>query len=129
MDNSTKSMLWLAVQLFLFGTACLAALYLSGGMQKVTQLSEPVMQGQKQSVQQYIGISEPLTYTGAQVRQSIAQIQEIGVDMQIDHVLYPHAVKPEPSVLLRIEVNHTYQVTYQINPQGEVATVVFSSSI
>lgn len=125
MDNSTKSMLWLAVQLFLFGTACLAALYLSGGIQKVNQLSEPVMQGQKQSVQQYIGISESLTYAGAQVRQSIAQIQEIGVDMQIDATLYPHAIKPEPSALLRIDVNRTYQVTYQTNPQGEVVTILF----
>lgn len=125
MDNSTKSMLWLAVQLFLFGTACLAALYLSGGIQKVNQLSEPVMQGQKQSVQQYIGISESLTYTGAQVRQSIAQIQEIGVDMQIDATLYPHAIKPEPSALLRIDVNRTYQVNYQTNPQGEVVTILF----
>lgn len=125
MDNSTKSMLWLAVQLFLFGTACLAALYLSGGIQKVNQLSEPVMQGQKQSVQQYIGISEPLTYTGGQVRQSIAQIQEIGVDMQIDATLYPYAIKPEPSALLRIDVSRTYQVTYQTNPQGEVVTILF----
>jgi len=126
MDNSTKSMLWLAVQLFLFGTACLAALYLSGGIQKVNQLSEPVMQGQKQSVQQRIEITEPLTYTGAQVRQSIAQIQEIGVDMQIDHVLYRHAVKPESSALLRINVNRTYQVAYQTNQQGEVVTIIFS---
>lgn len=126
MDNSTKSMLWLAVQLFLFGTACLAALYLSGGMQKVTQLSEPVMQGQKQSVQQYIGISEPLTYTGAQVRQSIAQIQEIGVDMQIDHSLYPHHIQPEPSALLKIDVQRTYQVTYQMDQQGNIVTIQFS---
>lgn len=126
MDNSTKSMLWLAVQIFLFGTACLSALYLSGGIQKVNQLSEPVMQGQKQSVQQRIEITAPLTYTGAQVRQSVAQIQEIGVDMKIGNTLYRHNEQPQPSTLLGIEVNRTYQVTYQTDQQGNVITIQFN---
>lgn len=65
-------------------------------------------------------------YTGAEVRQSIYKIKDIGVDIIVDGHLYTTTIDPTTVDVSRIVLSKEYIPTYIRNTNGELIQIRFN---
>lgn len=65
------------------------------------------------------------TYTGAQVLQTLRQINQLNADVQIDSKIYSKTMDIENTDVSGIDTHKTYIVTYQRDRNGALTKLIF----
>lgn len=65
--------------------------------------------------------------TGAEVLQSIAHIEEIGVEIVVDGIVLTPQLEREEVIVSGIRTNGMYRPVYERGPQGELQRIRFNS--
>ncbi|CAM2783373.1 hypothetical protein PASE110613_00630 [Paenibacillus sediminis] len=126
MSETTQRMLLLSVALSLFITACVYTLHLGSQMDRALLVVRDNNYGQKRSVQSTIEMTDPETYSGAQVLQSIAQIKENGVAIKVDGHIFPETTDINDVDVSLLDLTKNYIVSYIRNGSGKLIQIVFN---
>jgi len=71
-------------------------------------------------------IENKYTCSGAEVLQSIYQIKEIDVNIQVDGVIFDKNIDPDEMDVSNIDVERTYTPTYVRDSQGNLILLKYS---
>jgi soluble P-type ATPase len=64
---------------------------------------------------------------GAEVLQTMAKLQEMGIDMVVDGIRYSAQLELENTDVSDIRVNDNYTPTYKRGTSGELQQIIFTS--
>lgn len=124
-DNLEKALIVVA-ELFLFITACIFTINGINSQEAAIETFRRAAELEDRRLFTSLEVNGRETYTGAEVLQSIYQIQSINADIWVEGIPFPRDLNIETIVVTSIDLQRTYDVEYIRDKNGVLETIVFT---
>lgn len=126
LDENTKSAIFLAFSAFVFVAALSMGYFLFKTVSDSNEMTYKMKADTDRNITSTLKIPTALTVSGAEVRQSIYMIRDIGVDIEVDGVLYPKTLDPTTVNVSGIAIDKTYTPSYERDSSGRLTKLRFN---
>ena len=125
LGENTRSALYMSVATLIFITALTIFLFFFKTVADTNELTYNMTSQSDKSITSTLKIPTAYTVSGAEVRQSIYKINDIGVDIVVDGVTYYKTLDPTEVNVSGINVNRNYTPTYVRDTKGDLTLIRF----
>ncbi|MBY0217931.1 hypothetical protein [Paenibacillus illinoisensis] len=125
LGENTRSALYMSVATLIFITALTIFLFFFKTVADTNELTYNMTSQSDKSITSTLKIPTAYTVSGAEVKQSIYKINDIGVDMVVDGVTYYKTLDPTEVNVSGINVDRNYTPTYVRDTKGDLTLLRF----
>ena len=125
MENNFERFIWVAVCITLFILSATAALISLNDQDRTLQIFKESNMQEDRRLFISIETNDELTYSGAEVMQSIRQIQNLDVNIEVENRIFTKDLDIETAPLSIIQMQKKYEVSYIRDVDGKVQTILF----
>lgn len=126
LGENTKSALYMSVAALMFITALTIFLFFFKTVSDTNDMTYKMTSQSDKSITSTLKIPTSYKVSGAEVRQSIFKIKDIGVDIIVDGVTYYKTLDPTEVNVSGINVNKNYTPTYVRDTKGDLILLRFN---
>lgn len=126
LGENSRSALYLSFASLTFVTALSINLFLFNTVSKTNEMTYTMTTQTDKSITSTLKIPTNYTVSGAEVRQSIYKIKNIGVDIVVDGVTYSKTLDPSIVNVSGIDLNKKYTPTYVRDTNGNLTLLRFN---
>lgn len=126
MSETVEKFILVAAEISIVLVACMFAL---GGIQSqdaAVQAANKSAVNEERRLFTSLEITEQVTYTGAEVLQSIRQMKALDANIRVVNQYFYRSDDIESIDVSGVDLNRTYTVSYIRDSQGKVQTIVFT---
>ncbi|GAB1159674.1 hypothetical protein YWY31_56990 [Paenibacillus illinoisensis] len=126
MSETMEKFILVAAEISILIVACMFAL---GGIQSqeaAVNVSYQSAVNEERRLFTSLDVNEQVTYTGAEVLQSIRQMKMLDANIRVVNTYFYSTEDIESIDVSGIDLNRTYVVSYIRDNQGKVQTIVFT---
>lgn len=126
MSETLEKFILVAAEISIVLVACMFAL---GGIQSqdaAVQAAHKSAVNEERRLFTSLEITERVTYTGAEVLQSIRQMKALDANIRVVNQYFYRSDDIESIDVSGVDLNRTYTVSYIRDSQGKVQTIVFT---
>ncbi|MNJ28196.1 hypothetical protein [Paenibacillus bouchesdurhonensis] len=124
-DNLEKT-IFVAAEIFLFIVAFIFALNGIHAQEAAFEAARKSMEQEERRLYTSLQLNSNETYTGAEVIQSLYQIPQLGVNIQVGGQYFSKYNDPETINISGIDPYKVYDVAYIRDSQGILLTIIFT---
>ncbi|WP_055105806.1 hypothetical protein [Paenibacillus ihumii] len=124
-DNLERT-IFVAAEIFLFIVAFIFALNGIHAQEAAFEAARTSMEQEERRLYTSLQLNSNETYTGAEVIQSLYQISQLGVNIQVGSQYFSKYVDPETINISGIDPYKVYDVAYIRDSQGVLLTIIFT---
>ncbi|MCM3130598.1 MULTISPECIES: hypothetical protein [unclassified Paenibacillus] len=126
LGENTRSAIYLAFASFIFVAALSISYYLFKTVADTNEMTYTMTEQSDRSITTTLKVPTEYIVTGAEVRQSIYKIKDIGVDIVVDGVLYPKTLDTSTVNVSGINIAKNYTPTYVRDSKGILTLLRFN---
>ncbi|MEK4372320.1 hypothetical protein CXK86_19975 [Paenibacillus sp. BGI2013] len=126
LGENTRSALYMSVAALMFITALTIFLFFFKTVSDTNDMTYKMTSQSDKSITSTLKIPTSYKVSGAEVRQSIFKIKDIGVDIIVDGVTYYKTLDPTEVNVSGINVNKNYTPTYVRDTKGDLILLRFN---
>lgn len=126
LGENSRSALYLSFAAIVFVTALSICFFLFKTVSETNDLTYKMTTQTDKSITSTLKIPTSYTVSGAEVRQSIYQIKDIGVDIVVDGVTYSKSLDPTLVNVSGISLTKQYTPTYVRDTNGNLTLLRFN---
>lgn len=126
LGENTRSAIYLAFASFMFVSALSISYYLFKTVADTNEMTYTMTEQSDRSITTTLKVPTEYIVTGAEVRQSIYKIKDIGVDIVVDGVLYPKTLDTSTVNVSGINIAKNYTPTYVRDSKGILTLLRFN---
>ncbi|WP_408895360.1 hypothetical protein [Paenibacillus taichungensis] len=126
LGENTRSALYMSVTTLMFITAITMFLFFFKTVSDTNEMTYKMTSQSDKNITSTLKIPTSYTVSGAEVRQSIYKIADIGVDIVVDGVTYYKTLDPTEVNVSGINVNKNYTPTYVRDSKGDLTLLRFN---
>ncbi|SDM14521.1 hypothetical protein SAMN05428961_11049 [Paenibacillus sp. OK060] len=126
LGENTRSALYMSVTTLMFITAITMFLFFFKTVSDTNEMTYKMTSQYDKNITSTLKIPTSYTVSGAEVRQSIYKIADIGVDIVVDGVTYYKTLDPTEVNVSGINVNKNYTPTYVRDSKGDLTLLRFN---
>ncbi|RRJ54888.1 hypothetical protein EHV15_35540 [Paenibacillus oralis] len=126
LGENTRSALYLSFAALTFVTALTICFYMFKSVSETNDLTYKMSTQTDKNITSTLKIPTKYTVSGAEVRQSIYKIKDIGVDIVVDGVTYSKSLDPTLINVSSISLTKQYAPTYVRDTEGNLTLLRFN---
>lgn len=126
MNENLESMWFLTAEIFIFVVASIFAVQSITSQEKTLEVYYKASQLEERRIYTSLEVNQEEYYTGAEVLQSIYQINSLNVDIKVDTQFFNRYLDIEETDVTGIDLKRLYKVSYLRDQKGVLQTIVFS---
>jgi chloramphenicol 3-O-phosphotransferase len=126
LGENSRSAIYLAFSAFVFVAALSMGYFLFKTVSDANVMTYKMTVDSDRNITTTLKIPTAYTVTGAEVRQSIYMIKDIGVDIVVDGVLYPKTLDPTTVNVSGINLAKNYTPTFVRDSNGMLTMLRFN---
>jgi hypothetical protein len=126
MNENLENMWFLTAEIFVFVVASIFAVQSITSQEKTLAAYYKASQLEERRIYTNLEVNQEEYYTGAEVLQSIYQINSLNVDIKVDTLFFNRNLDIETTDVTGIDLKRLYKVSYLRDQQGVLQTIVFS---
>lgn len=126
MNENLENMWFLTAEIFIFVVASIFAVQSLTSQEKTLQAYYKVSQLEERRLYTSLEVNQEEYYTGAEVLQSIYQINSLNVDIKVDAQVFNRYLDIDTTDVTGIDLKRLYKVSYLRDQNGVLQTIVFS---
>ncbi|WP_046228241.1 hypothetical protein [Paenibacillus dauci] len=121
-----RSALWLGISFLIFIASLSGAYALFQTSARINEQTYRLTASTDPNIHSTLKIDNPYTCTGAEVRQTIHQIDSLQVDIMVSGTLYPKDLDPDEADVSSIDLDQKYTPAYIRNTEGQLVMLRFT---
>lgn len=121
-----RSALWLGVSFLIFIASLSGAYALFQTSARINEQTYHLTASSDHNMYSTLKIENKYTCTGAEVRQTIHQINSLQVDIEVNGTLYPKDLDPDEVDVSSIDLDQKYTPAYIRNTGGQLVMLRFT---
>ncbi|MGG0821695.1 hypothetical protein ABE099_02370 [Paenibacillus turicensis] len=126
MNENLENMWFLTAEIFIFVVASIFAVQSITSQEKTLEVYYKASQLEERRIYTSLEVNQEEYYTGAEVLQSIYQINRLNVDIKVDAQVFNRYLDIETTDVTGIDLKRLYKVSYLRDQKGVLQTIVFS---
>lgn len=126
MNENLENMWFLTAEIFIFVVASIFAVQSITSQEKTLEVYYKASQLEERRIYTSLEVNQEEYYTGAEVLQSIYQINSLNVDIKVDTQFFNRYLDIEETDVTGIDLKRLYKVSYLRDQKGVLQTIVFS---
>ncbi|MBP1903401.1 hypothetical protein J2Z32_000013 [Paenibacillus turicensis] len=126
MNENLENMWFLTAEIFIFVVASIFALQSITSQEKTLEVYYKASQLEERRIYTSLEVNQEEYYTGAEVLQSIYQINSLNVDIKVDAQVFNRYLDIDTIDVTGIDLKRMYKVSYLRDQKGVLQTIVFS---
>lgn len=126
MNENLENMWFLTAEIFIFVVASIFAVQSITSQEKTLEVYYKASQLEERRIYTSLEVNQEEYYTGAEVLQSIYQINSLNVDIKVDAQVFNRYLDIETTDVTGIDLKRLYKVSYLRDQKGVLQTIVFS---
>lgn len=126
MGENTRSALYVSFAALTFVTVLYISFFLFKTVSDTNEMTYKMTTQTDKSITSTLKIPTNYTVSGAEVRQSIYKIKDIGVDIVVNGATFPKTLDPTLVNVSGIDLNKKYTPTYVRDTKGNLTLLRFN---
>lgn len=126
LGGNSKSAIYIAFASFVFVAALSISYFLFNTVSETNDMAYNMKLNADRNITSTLKVPSTYSVSGAEVRQSIYMIKDIGVDIEVDGVLYSKSLDPTTVNVSGINLTKKYTPTYIRDSNGILTLLRFN---